>query len=190
MFFLMVAAQQVTFDAGPMPRVPPPPPPFTSKVEAVARRIGARVNDEFKRCGDARANSNARSIEAFGTPRYSAEWNKAALAMNNALTVCRGLRRALRDQKNFLVGIAQKGSKYDRGLAAGQLIGVSYELDGIEQYFATETPKYRELLTVGWGSPHCAEHPDGFMPPSSICPKPTGDASVVKPPQPPGGQSN
>ena len=180
MFFLMVAAQQVTFDAGPMPRVPPPPPPFTRKVEAVARRTGARVNDEYKRCGDARANSNARFVEAFGTPRYSADWKKAALAMNNALTVCRGLRRALRDQTDFLVQVTQTGTKYDGDLAAGQLVGVSSELEATEQYFTTETPRYRELLTVGWGNPHCAERPDGFMPPSSICPKGDKGISAVK----------
>jgi hypothetical protein len=101
-------------------------------------------------------------------------WLKAALAMNNALTVCRDLRRALRDQEDFLVGVAQNGTKYDGDLAAGQLVGVSYELEGIEQYFVTEAPRYRELLTVGWGNPHCVERPDGFMPTSSVCPKGTG----------------
>lgn len=177
MLILIVAALQVeVVSFPPLPAAPPPPPPFTRKVEAMAQRIGTRVNDEFKRCGDARTNSNGRYVEAFGTSRYSAEWNKAALAMNNALKVCRGLRRALRNQKDFLTGVAQNGSKYDHDLAAGQLVGVSYELDGIEQYFATETPRYRELLTVGWGNPHCAERPDGFMPPSSICPQGTGSS--------------
>lgn len=171
MLILMVAALQAEFAQPlPLPAVPPPPPPFTHKVETVARRIGARVNDEFKRCGDASANSNARSVEAFGTPRFSAEWRRAALAMNNALTVCRALRRALRDQEDFLVGVAQNGTRYDGDLAAGQLVGVWYELQATEQYFATEAPRYRQLLTVGWGNPHCAERPDGYMPASSICP--------------------
>jgi hypothetical protein len=174
---LMVAALQVeTISSPPLPRVQPPPPPFSRKVEAVALRIGARVNDEFKRCGEARANSNARSVEAFGTPRHSAEWKRAALAMHNALNVCRSLRRALRGQEDFLVRVTQNGAKYDADLAAGQLAGVSSELEATEQYFATEAPRYRELVTVGWGNPHCAERPDGFMPPSSICPKGT-DAS-------------
>lgn len=174
MFFLMVAAQQVTFDGDPMPRVPPPPPPFTRNVETVARRLGARVNDEYKRCGDARAYSTKYSVEAFGTARYSAEWNKAARAINNALTICRSLWQALADQENFLVRVSKNGNRYDRHLAAGQLVGLSYEFQGIEQYFATETPYYRELLAVGWGKPHCAQRPDGFMPPSSICPKDIG----------------
>jgi hypothetical protein len=170
----MLAALQVeTVTSPPLPRVPPPPSPFTRRVEAAAQRIGARVNNEFKRCGDARANSNARYVEAFGTPRYSAEWRTASLAMKNALTVCRHLRRALRDERGFLVRVTRNGTSYDAGLAAGQLVGVSYELKGIEQYYATETSRYRELLTVGWGNPHCAETPDGFMPPSSICSKGT-----------------
>ena len=173
MLISMVAALQV-ITSPPLPPAPPPPPPFSRKVEAAARRIGARVDEEFKRCGTARTNSNGRYVEAFGTPRHSAEWKKATLAFDNALTVCRGLRRALRDQEDFLVSVAQSGSRHDGDLAAGQLGGVLSELQAIEQFFATETPRYRELLTVGWGNPHCAEHPDGFMPASSICPKGTG----------------
>lgn len=168
---LIVAALQVEVVASPpLPRVPPPPPPFTHKVEAVARRIGARVNNEFKRCGDARAYSNKYSVEAFGTPRFSAAWKNAADAMNNALTVCRDQRRALREQEDFLVGVAKNGTKFDRDLAAGQLVGVWYELQGIEQYFATETPRYRKLLAEGWGDPHCLARPDGYIPASSLCP--------------------
>jgi hypothetical protein len=166
----MVAALQVqviTFP--PLPAAPAPPPPFTHKLEAVARRIAARVHDAFERCGDARAYSNKYSVEAFGTPRFSAEWKKAADAMNNALTVCRDQRRALREQEDFLVGVAQNGTKYDGELAAEQLVGVWYELRGIEQYFANETPRYRKLLTEGWGDPHCLERPDGYMPASSLC---------------------
>jgi hypothetical protein len=171
----MVAALQVeVLTSPPLPRVPPPPPPFTHKVELVARRLGARVNDEFKRCGDARAYSNKYSVEAFGTQRFSTEWKKAADAMHNALTVCRDLRRALRDQRDFLIRVARKGTTYDAKLAAGQLVGVSYEFEGIEQYFATETPRYRKLLTEGWGDPHCLEHPDGYMPTSSLCPQGMG----------------
>ena len=174
MFILMVAALQVeVLTSPPLPPVAPPPPPFTNKVEAVARRMGTRVNDEYKRCGDARAYSNKYSVEAFGTPRHSAEWKKATVAMENALMVCRGLRRALRDQEDFLVSVVQSGATHDAALAAGQLEGVSSELEATEQYYATETPRYRELLTVGWGNPHCVEHPDGFMPPSSVCPKGT-----------------
>lgn len=188
----MVAALQVeVLTSPPLPRVPAPPPPFTQKVELVARRIGLRVNDEFKRCGDARAYSNKYSVEAFGTPRFSAEWKKAADAMNNALTICRDQRRALREQEDFLVGVAQNGNKYDGDLAAGQIVGVWYELQGIEQYFATETPRYRKLLTEGWGDPHCLERPDGYMPASSICLKGAQDNSVTKPSQPSSdGRSN
>jgi len=172
---LMVAALQVEIVRfPPLPAAPPSLPPFTHKVEAVARRIGMRVNDEFKRCGEARAYSNKYSVDAFGTLRHSAEWKKATAAMENALTVCRGLRQALRDEEDFLVAVTQHGTKYDGDLAAGQLRGVSSELEATEQYFATETPRYRELLTAGWGNPHCAERPDGFMPASSICPKGAG----------------
>jgi len=104
----MAGALQVqVITSPPLPAAPPPPPPFTQKVEALARRLGVRVNDEFKRCGDARAYSNKYSVEAFGTPRFSAEWKKAVDAMNNALTVCRDQRRALREQEDFLVGVAQ-----------------------------------------------------------------------------------
>ena len=102
MLIPLVAALQVVITSLPhLPPAPSPPPPFTPKVEAVARRKGARVNAEFKQCGDASAYSNKYSVEAFGTPRFSVEWKKAADAMNNALTVCRDLRRALRDQEDF-----------------------------------------------------------------------------------------
>jgi hypothetical protein len=60
-------------------------------------------------------------------------------------------------------------------LAAEQLEGVSSELQAIEQYFVTEARRYRELLTVGWGNPHCIERPlTGFEPPASLCAKPSG----------------
>jgi hypothetical protein len=170
----MVAALQVeVVTSPPLPRVPPSPPPFTHKVEAVARRIGARVSDGFKRCGDARTNSNGRYVEAMGTPAHSAEWKKATVAMKNALTLCRSLQRALRDQQDFLVGLAQNGKKHDGDLATGQLETVSSELQATEQYFVSEARRYRELLTVGWGNPHCVERPDGYMPARSICPKGT-----------------
>ena len=175
MLILMVAALQVeTVTSPPLPLAPPPPPPFTHKVEVQARRIGARVSGEFKRCGDARTNSNGRYVDAMGTPRHSAEWNKAALAMNNAFAICRALRRALRDQEDFLVGVAQNGNRHDGDLAAQQLGGVSSELEAIEQYFATEAPRYRELLTVGWGNPHCVERPDGYIHLKAVCPKGVG----------------
>lgn len=173
MVILIVATLQVEVASPPLPPATPPPPPFTHKIEAAARRVGGRVNAEFKRCGDARTNSNGRYVEAMGTPAHSAKWKKATVAMEKALTVCRGLRQALRDQEDFLVGIAQNGTSHDGDLAAGQLEAVSSELEATEQYFATETPRYRELLTIGWGTPHCVERPDGFMPPSSICPKGT-----------------
>jgi len=167
----MVALQAQVISFPPVPPALARHAAFTRNVEAVARRKGARVNDKFKQCGDARAYSNKYSVEAFGTPRFSAEWKKAADAMSNALTVCRGLRRALRDQEDFLVGIAQAGNKHDGDLAADQVIGVSSELGATEQFFATETLRYRKLLTEGWGDPHCLERPDGYMPASSLCPK-------------------
>lgn len=175
MLILMVAALQVqVITSPPLPAAPPPPPLFTQKIEAVARRLGVRVNDEFKRCGEARAYSNKYSVEAFGTPRFSVEWKKAADAVNNALTVCRDQRRALREQEDFLVGIAQNATKDDGDLAAKELVGVWYDLQAIEQYFATETPRYRKLLNEGWGDPHCLERPDGYLPASSLCPKGMG----------------
>jgi hypothetical protein len=167
---LTIAALQIAGAFSALPPAPPLPPPFTHEVEAVARRIGARVNAEFKRCGDARTNSNGRYVEAMGTPAHSAEWKKATLAMANALTVCGALRRALRDQEDFFVRVAQGGTRHDGQLAAGQLAAVSSELQAMEQYFAAEAPRYRELLTVGWGNPRCAARPDGFMRSSSICP--------------------
>lgn len=177
MLILIVAALQVgtTSSVPPLPRVPPPPPPFSHKVEAAALRIGARINDEFKRCSDARANSNARYVEAMGTDRFSAEWRKAALAMQNALTVCRALRRSLRDQEDFLVRVAQSLTRHDGNLAVGQLVGVSSELEATEQYFVTETPRYRALLTDGWGDPHCDAGPlTGFERPAGICANSSG----------------
>lgn len=174
MLILIIAALQVqVITTPPLPPAPPPLPPFTQKVDAVARRLGARVNDEYKRCGDARNYSNKYSVEAFGTPRFSAEWKKAADAMNNALTVCRDQQHALRKQQDFLVGIVQYGTKYDGELAARLLDDVGFELRAIEQYFATEAPRYRKLLTDGWGDPHCLERPDGYMPASSLCPEGT-----------------
>ena len=169
MLNLIAAAVQVV-RIQPIPRVPPPPPPFTRKVEAEAHRISARAYAEFKRCGDARTNSNGRSVEAFRSPRFSPEWKKATVAMENALTVCQGLRLALRNQEDFLIGVVQNGTRHDAELAVPQLGNVSSELEGLEQYFASEARRYRQLLTVGWGDPHCAARADGFMPPSSICP--------------------
>jgi hypothetical protein len=174
MFAVMIAALQVeVMRSPPLPPAPPPPPPFTRKIEAVALRLGIRVNDEFKRCGDARTISNGRWVEAMGTPAHSTEWKKATIALEKALTVCRGLQLALRDQQDFLVSVARSGTRHDGDLAAGQLEVVSSELVATEQYFATETPRYRNLLTAGWGDPHCVEHPDGYMPASSICPEST-----------------
>ena len=175
MFILMVAALQAeVMRSPPLPPAPPIPPPFSHKIEAAALRLGTRVNGEFERCGDARTNSNGRYVEAMGTPAFSAAWQKATAAMNDALTVCRGLRQALRDQNDFLVRVAQTGTKHDADLAAAQLENVSSELEATEQYFATETPRYRDLLTTGWGNPHCVEQADGYMPASSICPAGSG----------------
>lgn len=176
MLIVMLAAlQPQVVWSPPLPRAPPPPPPFTRTVEAVAQRLSARVSDEYRRCGDARTNSNARNVQAFGTPARSAQWKKGTIATANALTVCRGLQRALRDQDDFLVSVAQSGSRHDADLAAKQLSHVSYELQAIEQYFATEAPRYRKQLTIGWGNPHCVERPvTGLEPPASLCVKQSG----------------
>lgn len=175
MLSLLVATLQAQVVwSPPLPRAPPPPPPFSHDVQIAAERLASRVSDEFKFCGHARARSNARSVEAFGTARYSAKWNTAAVAMKSALTVCQGQRQALRAQQDFLIGVVQNGTRDDADLAVAQLGTVAYELEGIEQFFVSEAPRYRELLTTGWGNPHCADHADGYLPPSSICPSGVG----------------
>ncbi|TMJ18672.1 MAG: hypothetical protein E6G92_02190 [Alphaproteobacteria bacterium] len=127
------------------------------------------MSREFARCGEATTNSNGRYVEALGTARHSAEWQRAALAMNNALAVCRHLRGALRRQKDFLLGLVQGGAGQDVDAARARLDGVSSELEALERFFSTETLKYRDLVNVGWGNPHCAAPLTGFEPPASLC---------------------
>lgn len=171
MLLLMAALQQMVAVPLPIPPAPPPPPPFSRKVEAAADRIGARVNREFERCGDARTNSNGRHVDAMGSPAHSAQWSRAMVALESALTICQGLQRALRDQEDFLVGVVRNGNSHDADLAAGQLTGVLSELQATEQFFATEAPRYRELMRTGWASPHCDAGPlTGFERPGSVCP--------------------
>ena len=153
-----------------LPPAPPPPPPFSRRVAPAARSIGARVSREFARCGDATTNSNGRYVDAFGTARHSPEWQRAALAMNNALTVCRDLRRALRSEKDFLLDLVQTGAGQDVDAARVRLASVSSQLEALERFFSTETLKYRDLVNAGWGNPHCAERPlTGFERPASLC---------------------
>lgn len=150
---------------------PKPPPPYTHKVEVMSKLSGEQVSDEFKRCGDARTNSNGRSVDAMGTPRFSAQWKIATEKMSDALTICHGLRRALRDRKDFLLDVVANGDKHDSDLAISDVSGTSSELDATESFLGRETIRFRDLLIEGWGNPHCVERPDGYMPPSSICPK-------------------
>lgn len=90
--------------------------------------------------------------------------------MNNALTVCRRLRRALRRQKDFLLNLVQSGAGQDIDAAQVRLDSVSSELEALERFFSTETLKYRDLVNVGWGNPHCVEGPlTGFERPASLC---------------------
>ena len=94
--------------------------------------------------------------------------------MNNALAVCRHLRGALRRQKDFLLGLVQGGAGQDVDAARARLDGVSSELEALERFFSTETLKYRDLVNVGWGNPHCAAPLTGFEPPASLCRTPLG----------------
>lgn len=170
LFAILAAAIQVQVVASPgAPLAPKPLPPFSTDVEAVARLRGARVFAAYETCGDARARSNARAVEAFGTLRHSVAWEKATAALKTALFVCQEQRQALRDKQDFIEDVAANGSAYDRDLAALQVDGVSSELKAIEHYYADEPLRYKHLITIGWGSPHCAAHPDGYMPSSSIC---------------------
>lgn len=169
MHVLILAGLQAGLTVSPSPSAPMPLPPFTHKVEVMSRQLVANVMEEFKRCGDARTNSNGRSVEAMGTARFSPEWKRATEALSDALTICRGLRRAVRDRKDFLVEIMTEGTSYDSDLASRQIDGASYEVDAIEKYFTDEGQRYRALLMTGWGNPHCVERPDGYMPPSSLC---------------------
>ena len=171
MLFLILAALQAGSSVSASPPAPLPPTPFTHKVEVMSRLLAASVTDEFKRCGDARTNSNGRYVEAMGTARFSSEWRRATETISDALTICRGLRRALRDRKDFLLDVMTGGSSYDSDLASREIDGVSFDLEATERYFREEAARYRGLLMTGWGDPHCVERPDGYMPPSSICPK-------------------
>lgn len=170
LFAILAAAIQVQVVASRgVPPAPKPLPPFSADIEGVAHLRGARVAAAYKTCGDARARSNARAVEAFGTPQHSAAWEKATAALKTALFVCQEQRQALRDQQDFMEDVAANGSANDRDLTAQRVDGISCELKAIEQYYAEETIRYRHVVMIGWGSPHCAAHPDGYMPSSSIC---------------------
>ena len=156
-----------------LPPVPPAAPPFSRRAIPAARSIGAQVSREFTRCSDASTNSNGRYVEALGTARHSPEWQRAALAMDNALTVCRDLRSALRRQKDFLLDLVQSRAGQDVDAARVRLDSVSAELEALERFFSTETLRYRDLVNVGWGNPHCNERRlTGFEPPTSLCDRP------------------
>jgi len=153
-----------------LPPAPPPLPPFSRRVTPSARSIGAQVSREFARCGDAGTNSNGRYVDALGTARHSPEWQRATLAMNNALTVCRGLRGALRRQKDFLADLIRNGSAQDADAARVRLGSASSGLEALERFFSSETLKYRDLVDAGWGDPHCAHGPlTGVERPESLC---------------------
>lgn len=154
-----------------MPAPPKPPPPYTHKVEVMSKLLGDHVAEEFKRCGDARTDSNGRSVEAMGTPRFSAEWKIATEKMRDALRICQGLRRALHNREGFLLDVVATGGKHDSDLAIPDMSGTASELKGIESFLDRETMRFRDLLAEGWGNPHCIERADGYLPPSSICPK-------------------
>lgn len=171
MYLLILAALQGSVSDSRSLPAPQPFPPFTHKYDVMSRQLVTNLIDEYKRCGDARTNSNGRYVEAMGTARFSSEWKRATQAMSDALTVCRGQRRAIRERKDFLLEVMTDGSNYDSDLAARQINGVSSELEAMEKYFSEEAARYRELLIAGWGNPHCTERPDGYMPPSSVCPK-------------------
>lgn len=160
--------------------VQPPvrPPPFSKKAARVAGLLETRVTNEFKRCGYARTYSNGRYVEAMGTARYSAKWNLARSATNNALTVCRGLRQALRNQKDFLLEVIQHGTKPDVRAATFRLDTVANELSALESFFSTETLRYRDLAAIGWGTPHCVSGSlESLSPPEIICPALSGNAA-------------
>lgn len=144
-WFLIAGAQE----PGGLPLAPPLPPPFTPNVEAEVRRIGKRTYEEFARCGPARTNANGRYVEAIGTPANSLQWKKAAAAMHEALNTCRGLRDALRDQVDHFQHIVQDGAPNDAQTAQLSLNGLAYELEGVENFYNTETSRYRQLVRYG-----------------------------------------
>jgi len=160
---------QATVTGSPIPPAPRPLPPFTREVEAVARLKGSRVSAAYKVCSDARTNADGRWVDAMGTRPHSNAWNIATFALEHSLTVCQEQRQALREQAEFIENIIVDGSSHDSEVAAQMVDGVVSEFKAGEQYYATETPRYRQLLVVGWGSPHCIPHADGYAPNSSIC---------------------
>ena len=165
---ILVAGALFALASVPPPR---PPPPFSEKAATVATFEAEHVSYEFQRCHLATTNSNGRYVEAMGTARFSPEWKKATLAMENALNVCQDLRQALRNEKESLLRIIQSGAKQDVDAARARLDSVAFELDGIEKYFSTETIKYRDLVALGWGNPHCVDPALGSIsPPKSLCP--------------------
>ena len=105
---ILVAGALFALASVPPPR---PPPPFSEKAATVATFEAEHVSYEFQRCHLATTNSNGRYVEAMGTARFSPEWKKATLAMENALNVCQDLRQALRNEKESLLRITSRAAQ-------------------------------------------------------------------------------
>ncbi|MBB3349837.1 hypothetical protein [Sphingomonas sp. BK069] len=115
------------------------------------------------------AFSNKYAIEAFGTERFSTEWNRAADALGKALTSCRDKEEALSAQVAFLKTISTKGNRHDAQLAVERLKGVTHVLSATRESLEQEALRFSNLRREGWGDPHCLEHPDGYMQASRLC---------------------
>lgn len=170
MLAVIVAAIQTSVLApAPVPRAPIPLPPFTKQVEEAARPIATRVAAAFERCHEAMAFSNKYGVEAFGTKRFSTEWNRAADALAEGLNLCRDKEKALGEQTAFLKAISTQGSRHDAQLALERLKGVTSALNATREHLEQDALRYSKLRREGWGDPHCVEHPDGYMKASRLC---------------------
>lgn len=159
---------------------PKPPPPFSHDTGVKSASIGIVVADAFKRCGDAFSISNAKAVEAMGTPKFSDQWKLATEKQNDMLTICHELTRALRDQKDFFANVVAHGNKRDGIIALTSLKAAVQQLNFYENREAKESLRYQRLVFTGWGETHCAEKADGYMEDWKLC----SSGNKGKPPLP------
>ncbi|WP_343528644.1 hypothetical protein [Sphingomonas sp.] len=113
--------------------------------------------DAVKRCGDAFSISNAKGVEAMGTPKFSDEWKLATEKQSDMLTICHERTRALREQKDFFAHVVARGGKRDGGLALPSLEAAVQQLNFYEDWEAKESIRYQRMVEAGWGDTHCIE---------------------------------
>jgi len=108
---VLLGAHSAAIAASISTPAPKLPPPFSHDVGVKSALLGNIVADAFRRCGDAFSISNAKGVEAMGTPRFSDQWKLAAEKQSDMLTICHERTRALREQKDFFAHVVAHSKK-------------------------------------------------------------------------------